>query len=139
MRARPRPCVVCGRRVDSGESRCEQHKVGGARPRPCMVCGVASQGNYCLLHEPQVDEAERNARNPYRKAYSDPEYARNRRIRFERAGGRCEMCGIGLQPAEWDCDHLVDVKNGGTNSLDNLRVLCRPCHKRKTAATRRRT
>lgn len=102
-----------------------------------MVCGRASQGNYCPAHEPLVDEAERNARNPYRKKYKDPEFATNRQHRFERARGRCEMCGTELKMAEWQCDHLVPLSKGGGNNIENLRVLCTPCHKRKTALDRR--
>lgn len=102
-----------------------------------MVCGRPSQGNYCPQHSPEMDEAERNARNPYRRHYKDPQYAKNRQHRFERARGRCEMCGVALQPAEWDCDHLVPISKGGTNDITNLRVVCRPCHRRKTATDRR--
>lgn len=40
----------------------------------------------------------------------------------------------------WEMDHVVPVVEGGGGcGLDNLRTLCRPCHKRATAelATRR--
>lgn len=138
MRARPRPCVVCGRRVDGGGARCPEHMIGGSRPRSCVVCGIQTRGNYCAAHDPEAEEA-RVARNPYRLAYKDPEYARNRLLRFERARGRCEACGIGpLAGGEWESDHLVDLRDGGTNALDNLRILCRPCHKRKTAEARKK-
>jgi 5-methylcytosine-specific restriction enzyme A len=34
----------------------------------------------------------------------------------------------------WDMDHVVPVvEGGGSCGLDNLRTLCRPCHKRVTA------
>lgn len=40
--------------------------------------------------------------------------------------------GGGAEP--WECDHIVPVaKGGGALGLDNLQVLCVPCHKRKTA------
>lgn len=138
MKPRPRPCVICGVRVEGGASRCPAHATGGARPRPCMVCGISTKcGNYCQLHEPTIDEAERNARNPYRQAYKDHQYAKNRQHRFERARGRCEACYIALEPGQWECDHLVSLRDGGTNDLDNLRILCRDCHRAKTAKTRR--
>lgn len=138
MRPRPKSCVVCARRTPDGAARCELHKVGGLRPRPCLVCGRASQGNYCPQHRPEVDEAERNARNPYRRAYKDAQYAKNRQHRFERARGRCEACGIHLEVGKWECDHLVPIKDGGTNDITNLRVLCRPCHAIKTRQDRNR-
>lgn len=133
---RPRPCIVCGRRVENGP-RCELHKEGSGRLRPCLVCGRSAQGNYCEVHRPEVDEQLRNLANPYRQAYKSAEYARNRQHRYERARGRCEACGIHLEAGAWDCDHLVPIRQGGTNDLTNLRILCRPCHKRKTAEDRR--
>lgn len=126
---------MCGIKVIGG-SRCARHKTGSGRLRACLVCGRPSQSNYCQMHEPKVDEVERNARNPYRRNYKDPQYAKNRQHRFERAHGKCEGCGITLQPAEWECDHLVALRDGGTNDITNLRVLCKPCHQRKTRSER---
>lgn len=136
---RPKPCVICGVRVTDGNARCEQHRVGRGTGRmtSCLVCARPTMGRFCELHEPELDEAIRNARNPYRREYSSREYAVNRQHRFERARGRCELCGATLVAGEWDCDHLVALSRGGTNAIENLRVLCRPCHKAKTAADRR--
>lgn len=134
---RPKPCVVCGRRVEDGSPRCELHKIGGARLRSCVVCGIQTLGNYCPDHDPQL-EAERIARNPYRLAYKDAEYARNRQLRFERARGHCEYCGVGpLRSGEWESDHVIELRDGGTNTIDNIRVACKPCHRKKTAARRK--
>lgn len=131
MRPRPKSCVVCGRRTEDGSSRCEAHKTGGARLRPCLVCGRPSQGNYCADHLPEVDEAERNARHPYRRYYNDAEYRRNRQIAFERAHGKCEACGIPLKAGRWSCDHKVPVRawhdlgmTGSPHQLSNLQCLC---------------
>ena len=135
---RPRPCIVCGVRVTDGSGRCRLHKSGSGRPSPCLVCARPTQGRFCPVHEPSVDEAVRNERNPYRQAYKSAEYARNRQHRFERARGRCEACHVELLPGDWDCDHLVPLRKGGTNEIENLRILCKPCHKLKTAEDRRR-
>lgn len=135
---RARPCIVCGRRNADGAARCELHKQGSGRLRPCLVCARPSQGNYCAAHEPTVDEAARNERNPYRKHYRDPAYARNRQHRFERARGRCEACGVHVETGEWECDHLIPLRQGGTHDITNLRVLCIACHRAKTAEDRSR-
>lgn len=98
------------------------------------------------MHEPTVDEAARNARNPYRQAYKSAEYATNRQHRFERARGRCEGCGRLVGPGEWECDHVIELRDGGTDAIENLRILCivpregasHGCHGAKTAASRRR-
>jgi hypothetical protein len=34
----------------------------------------------------------------------------------------------------WECDHIVPRVKGGKDCMENLRVLCVPCHKGETAA-----
>ncbi|MCJ7795853.1 MAG: HNH endonuclease, partial [Thermoleophilia bacterium] len=70
-------------------------------------------------------------RPSYRHAYTKAQYRRSRARRFKLAEGRCEACGVTLS-AGWQCDHIIPLKDGGTNALDNLRVLCPRCHTRKT-------
>ena len=43
--------------------------------------------------------------------------------------------GLGFKRNQslWEMDHIVPVIEGGQNTLDNLRTLCVPCHKRDTA------
>ena len=36
----------------------------------------------------------------------------------------------------WEVDHIVAVDDGGTDEPANLRLLCRPCHKDRTARQR---
>lgn len=47
------------------------------------------------------------------------------------------MCQAVLIAGEWECDHIVTIKNGGTNDITNLRVLCKPCHRSKTRQDRK--
>lgn len=91
-----------------------------------------------------------------------------RRKVFERDRGVCAQCGIDTEyfrrqlpngdykaaaefakqygvPAGrvrtdwWDADHRVPViEGGGECTLDNMRTLCIPCHKKETAALARR-
>lgn len=63
----------------------------------------------------------------------------------QRAGERCERCGSDhpgwrqsqrwpnatqcyLVKMPWQCDHIIPVKDGGTDDPANLRNLCHPCH-----------
>jgi 5-methylcytosine-specific restriction endonuclease McrA len=105
-----------------------------------MVCGRSSAGNYCEAHQPVQDEAIRNARQQYRKHYRTADYERNRRFRFERSRGRCENCSkvVTWEGRDWQCDHLIALVDGGTNQIENLRVLCTPCHLAKTRYDRRK-
>lgn len=34
----------------------------------------------------------------------------------------------------WDADHTVPLVEGGANTVENMRTLCLPCHKRQTRA-----
>jgi 5-methylcytosine-specific restriction protein A len=67
-----------------------------------------------------------------------PEYRRNRAVAMRRAGGRCEqLLDNGQRCGSRDrvqCDHIIPVTQHGTHHLDNLRVLCKPCHDKKTAS-----
>ena len=53
-------------------------------------------------------------------------YARLRRHVVERDGGRCVLC---LQNGT-DVHHVIYRSQGGTDSLNNLVLLCRHCHER---------
>lgn len=48
----------------------------------------------------------------------------------------CEGCGADGRGREWTihADHVVEIRDGGAR-LDplNVRLLCQPCHNRKTA------
>lgn len=53
----------------------------------------------------------------------------------ERAGHQCQLCTRPLPPGEpAEFDHIVALINGGENKESNIQVLCRWCHKPKTAA-----
>lgn len=54
---------------------------------------------------------------------------------FEAYGGKCAECSVKLGPQmPHDIDHTHALANGGENRESNLRPLCKPCHKPKTAA-----
>lgn len=52
---------------------------------------------------------------------------------FERAGGKCQECGVKIrQGMVWECDHVVALVNGGANAESNLECVCKPCHGLRT-------
>jgi len=138
-----RPCPTCGARIPPGGvcPRCGDHR----RPSSCRECGARTNGGpYCRLHE-NLAEVERVARQPWRMAYRDPTYHKHKAQRYKLAEGRCEACGILVAKGAWECHHVVALADGGTNELENLRVLCtlarfgapNGCHGIATAARRR--
>lgn len=38
----------------------------------------------------------------------------------------------------WEADHILPLAEGGNDTLDNLRTLCIPCHRRETAKLQKR-
>ena len=52
-----------------------------------------------------------------------------------RAEKRCEYCGISEDHtfALHHVDHIIALKHGGTNALDNLALCCVLCNRRKSA------
>lgn len=99
--------------------------------KTCTVCGrrgVAGTTR-CELHWAP--------RHSPRHQYQTAEYRRHRRQVLERAAGRCEACGEPTGDTT-QVDHIVPIRDGGDNSLANLRALCRDCHRQKTQLDRER-
>jgi 5-methylcytosine-specific restriction endonuclease McrA len=131
----PVPCLVCGRRVVGGGSRCAEHSGRKHRlPTACVTCGRPSNGNYCEEHEPT--EEDRLKAQPFRIGYRDPNYHREKQAAKTRANGACEKCG--RTDLKLECDHIIPLKDGGKNERGNLWMLCTMCHRRKTSQDRQR-
>ena len=52
---------------------------------------------------------------------------------FLRCNGVCEGCGARLKTGEAEYDHILPCEFDGEATVDNCQVLCRVCHKQKTA------
>lgn len=59
-------------------------------------------------------------------------YKRRERIK-RRDKGTCVQCG----GTGTHVDHIIPVSRGGSWSLENLQLLCVPCHSKKTKQERR--
>ena len=47
--------------------------------------------------------------------------------------GRCASCTLPIPPGKgWDIDHIIPLALGGSDTTDNMQILCRPCHGTKT-------
>lgn len=60
----------------------------------------------------------------------------NRKTRaaiIARAAGSCEKCSAILKVGEGEVDHILPCELGGEPTIANGRLLCRVCHKEKTA------
>jgi 5-methylcytosine-specific restriction endonuclease McrA len=74
------------------------------------------------------------------KPYSAQHWSDVCKQAFKNSGRKCEMCKIGLTTIKvgrkrvktYQFDHIEPVALGGTNTLDNIQVLCTGCHREKT-------
>lgn len=57
-----------------------------------------------------------------------------RKAIIDRAKGKCEACDAPLKPGEGEVDHILPDALGGKPEAANGRLICRVCHKAKTAA-----
>ncbi len=64
-------------------------------------------------------------------------WRRLRAAAIRRDGNHCSQCGADGRQVRLDLDHIINVKRGGQDTLDNARLLCRPCHQPKTQAEAR--
>ena len=53
---------------------------------------------------------------------------RVRKAVLEKYNGTCAWCGSREEP---EIDHIVPLREGGTNAIENLQVLCKSCNTRK--------
>lgn len=82
----------------------------------------------CALHPPRGGWAAWQRANPgAAKAYRGDWPAIRKRVLAEEP--RCRLCGASAS----DVDHMLPVSRGGTHERSNLRALCGPCHRRRTA------
>lgn len=63
-----------------------------------------------------------------RKNYSDEE----RKIIYNKSGGRCELCGMRLSFMDMTLDHIIPLSMGGEDSMENLQTACYACNQFKS-------
>jgi 5-methylcytosine-specific restriction endonuclease McrA len=56
---------------------------------------------------------------------------------FMSTDGRCYVCGQKLRGDAWEAEHPQALALGGSDGIADLRPICRPCHKPKTADDKR--
>ena len=66
-------------------------------------------------------------RDPAHRRYHTRAWEQVRRLVIARDGGLCTLC---RRPGN-TVDHLREVRDGGTDEMGNLRLLCAACHNRR--------
>jgi hypothetical protein len=47
------------------------------------------------------------------------------------SGGRCAWCAVRVVGVDFEIDHIISLRSGGTHERDNLTVSCPACNRRK--------
>ena len=71
---------------------------------------------------------ERLRRMPYREYLTTPEWRARRRVAYDAAGFRCQLCNA--SDVELNAHHRDYAQRGTPAELSDLIVLCRRCHTR---------
>lgn len=70
------------------------------------------------------------------RGYCTAAWQRTRLAVIARDEGRCQLCGELVDGADRTAhiDHIIEKANGGTDALENLRLVHRHCHSRRHAS-----
>ena len=69
------------------------------------------------------------------RAGTTSQWRQLRQAAFDTFGRACMICA----DRATEIDHIIELADGGSNTLDNLQPLCKPCHATKTANYNSRT
>lgn len=155
MAARPVKAARLADRLALGAAKkamrdAERHRTVFMRAdKPCAVCGGAvgcyqfgRQRLYCSRSCARSSGAHREAqrrskakRRAAKKGAGHVESVSPRKV-FERAGWRCQICGI-KTPSKYrgtfrsdapELDHVIPVSRGGAHTYANVQCACRACN-----------
>lgn len=90
-----------------------------------IVGGLVAIGRFAHWTNTNEEYQQTKRRQAEQALASNPPWSQVRQIAFEVLGRSCASCGAGY---DLQVHHVRPVSQGGTNSLENLQVLCRSCH-----------
>lgn len=137
-------CVLVGGGGGSGGSGCSENHAFRASRSPSHINNTTS-GQFNMSRQTFMPIWSAKIRAPV--AYIGPaqnltpEVRRhisplNNQLLLHRQRSRCNACAksIQLKPfASCDADHIIAVSRGGKTTLENMQLLCVPCHREKSA------
>lgn len=102
---------------------------------PFVVAKVRTYGIRYYL-SPQYYRTIKNRQDNKRKKaiYGSGYLSRRREIKerlIELYGARCRICRHNFEREHLTIDHVTPRRNGGSNRMNNLQLLCRDCHNKK--------
>lgn len=108
-----------------------------AAAKPCRApgCGalVRDGGGYCVRHKVKKESGFTKQLSRHERGYGY-HWEKLRVVILRRDAGLCQPCKAAgrLTPGKI-VDHIKPKAEGGDDDMDNLQVICKPCHTMKTA------
>ncbi len=109
------PYIEQAKHFESLEQAVEQCQHNPSKTMGCYVYDTVTN-RICYRRNPK--------KKKNRKSYSQD----TRQLIYERADGRCELCGRKILFQDMSLDHVKPLSMGGFDSVDNLACTCEPCN-----------
>lgn len=81
------------------------------------------------VREEKRQRMEERVKHTKRKNFTQEK----RKMIYDRAGGRCQLCGRKILYKDMTIDHIIPLAMNGNNSDDNLQCACKSCNRQKAA------
>lgn len=81
-----------------------------------------------VASEPEKITSVEIKKKTKRKQYTTEQ----RKIIYQKANGRCQLCGRKIEYEDMTLDHIVPLSWGGADEMENLQCTCFPCNKFKS-------
>lgn len=109
-------------------------------PKPCngpRCKAMATKGGYCDEHQPIVIPWKSSVGKSAKERGYGSAWTKIRNTVRKRDKWLCQEClRKGIVTKGSDVDHILNKARGGTDAMNNLELLCKPCHKAKTIRER---
>lgn len=107
---------------------------GSCRVPGCKNYSKPSLNGYCEVHKNKGWKDYQETKSSKVRIYQTTQWKKLVKAVWVIDNGLCRNCfSKGLIEPGSDVDHIKPKSQGGNDDLSNLQLLCKPCHKRKTA------
>ena len=95
---------------------------------------MTNSENLSFVNWRRLQEGKPHTYKGHRQRKNEGRKARIKKSKIRaRDGCRCNHCKKPFRFKELTVDHILPLVRGGESTIDNLQLLCNPCHREKSA------